>query len=302
MTIENIKKNLLFEFNGSCEVSNHIIVGGVFCKYHLFDTSKPIVMSFSNAGEIFNTSRDDVTEYKPWGYDFLIKQDLNVMSFSCVDKPFWYRDEEFYQFVEQLSKITMLFERRIGYGGSMGGYAASAFSEPLKLTELILFNPISSLSSEHSPWEPRYRNQKKLSLWDDNYLDGSKSRCEGYIFYDPIFKLDRLHAEKYCYLTKVRVYGVGHKIPKHLLELGLLSYVSKQCLNRTFDTKSFYKKYRNRKRYIGYYLGLLDNDISFRRSILILKSLIRNVSGLNKYPMLLRFGVSRVIKRLVGKC
>ncbi|MEZ8252996.1 hypothetical protein AB6C79_09745 [Vibrio splendidus] len=235
------------------------VIDDVFCCSCIRDTNSPLVITFSNAKEV--TYQNDLTryDYSPWAFDFLISNNFNVISFSSINKENWYRSEIFHDFIESLSPLLKVFPERIGYGGSMGGYAASAFSNVLGLERLVLYNPISSLHEKLTPWETRFLFAKRELNWDSRYNDGAVSHSKGFIIYDPLFKLDRLHAKRYK-LKGIRIYGVGHGVPRHLANLGLLKKTALECLKGDFNEVEFYKRSRRRRDYQGYYNWLLSEE------------------------------------------
>ena len=65
------------------------VVKGVCCKTRIIDYKSPIVVTFANAGKVIHSTRlrENVD---PWGYRFLSKRGINVISFACVDSNNWY--------------------------------------------------------------------------------------------------------------------------------------------------------------------------------------------------------------------
>ncbi|MDO6804081.1 hypothetical protein Q4595_16665, partial [Wenyingzhuangia sp. 1_MG-2023] len=182
------------------------------------NTEAPLVISFSNAGEVTNPNHIHETSYSPWGYEYLCKKNLNVISFSCMGETTWYRNDLFIDFLESFALQLKKFRRKIGYGGSMGGYAVSAFANLLELDNVLLMNPISSLNtSSLVPWETRFASAANGLNWEQRYNDGANLNCKGMIVYDPLFDLDNRHAKRYKTLKHIHFPGVGHGIPKHLL-------------------------------------------------------------------------------------
>ena len=234
-------------------------IGDVYLKYFFLDTSAPLVITFSNAGE--TTSPVDLKNkaYSPWGFDFVKGYDVNVLSFSSIGKPNWYKSEEFESFVQQLAKPLSIFSEKLGYGGSMGGFAVSAFSNCLGINRQLLMNPISSLSSKLTPWESRFQAAKALN-WKSSFSDGAISKARSVIIYDPLFNLDTAHANRYQNRLDLKVPGVGHSIPKHLSNLGLLKTVFEQFLMNNVQPDTFHKAVRSRRYYEDYYKWMLSKQ------------------------------------------
>lgn len=220
-------------------------------------------------------SKEDAIDnnYSPWGYEFAKKLGLNVLSFTSFFESKWYRCEKFHDWLGKSSKLLSIFPERIGYGGSMGGYAASAFSNPLGIDRLLLLNPISSLKRELVPWETRsFENAAKLQDWSGRFADGAETKSDGWVVYDPIFNLDSYHAKRFKNLKKIVFPGVGHQIPKHLNYLELLKPLIQSFVTNKFDSNDFYKRLRNRRNYLNYYSWLESNQNrhkTHRRNIVV---------------------------------
>ena len=129
-------EDMQFPFMGSGFIDD------VYLKYSFHDVNAPLVITFSNAGEV--TSLDDLQSdnYSPWGFDFVKSYNVNVLSFSSIGKANWYRSAEFHSFIKSLSKQLKVFNEKLGYGGSMGGFAVSVFSNCLGINRQLLMNPI----------------------------------------------------------------------------------------------------------------------------------------------------------------
>lgn len=248
-----------FEAHVLSPVKGSGVVGDVFMKYHLYDDTLPLVITFSNAGEITRTTDLSDKVYSPWGFSFVDSYDVNVLSFSCFNKVNWYRSPEFHNFLKLLSPLLSIFNTKIGYGGSMGGHAISTFANCLGLKRQLLMNPISSLSSELVSWETRFSEDKKLD-WAGDFVDGADCLSKSIIVYDPLFKLDALHVRRYKNSILLKLPGVGHGIPKHLNNLGLLKFVFEMFLFDKIEAVSFHKLVRSRRYYNGYYKWMLSQS------------------------------------------
>ena len=101
----------------------------------------------------------------------------------------WYRRKEFHKLIEAVQNkgIFESFTRRITYGSSMGGYAASAYASLLNADLAVLINPISTLNKEKSGFETRFK-RAKLADWTGLYHDGvlGLKDINSYIVYDPL--------------------------------------------------------------------------------------------------------------------
>lgn len=236
------------------------VVGNVYLKYSFTDLDKPLVFTFANAGSVTTQQNIDDQGYSPWGFEFVKSYGVNVISFSTISPTNWYRNKDFHHFIVLLGKLVSVFNERIGYGGSMGGYAVSAYANTLEIDRLLLMNPISTLSEDLVPWETRFKHSKKNWDWSHNCYDGATSNATNIITYDPLFSLDAKHAARYHNRINLKVPGIGHGVPKHLNNLGALKLAFEMFLYNAIEPELFHKKVRNRRHYTGYYKWLLSNQ------------------------------------------
>jgi hypothetical protein len=266
-----------------------IVIDNVYCKYFIKDKSIPLVITFGNAGADSIIKKETLNKQpniSPWGYDFIKKKNLNVISFASIDSPNWYRSEIFHNWLQTNSDYFKSFISRLGYGGSMGGFAVGCFQEIFDYNSVLLINPISTLSEEIVPWETRFSKYKEQYNFSINYNDKSTNLKKGYIIYDPIFNLDKKHAKRYTKLTHITLPGVGHQVPVHLKNLNLLTTTLEEFLFKEINTYKFYRKSRARRYYHRYYTWLLSEENTHltkkRREIIIKhKKILEKLGGSN---------------------
>ena len=234
-------------------------IDNIYYKYYIIDTERTLVITFSNAADLTPKRMVNNKKYSPWGFDFISKRNYSVISFSCIDSISWYRSQLFAKYLIEIQAFLRPFKLKLGYGGSMGGYGVSAYSNILGLDKILLLNPISTLNADLAPWETRFHSAKELD-WHSLFYDGSDTNCEGYIVYDPLFSLDRKHASRYNNLQHLKLPGVGHRIPAHLQKLGILKQLFDDFTTDQLDVKWFIQQARNRKLYSGYYSWLLSSE------------------------------------------
>lgn len=248
-------------------------VGGVCGRLTVYSYEKPLVITFSNAGETVSKKQWLLNEDNIWGYNYIKGMKLNVLSFSCLDKANWYRDATFHDFLVDLSDCLKYFPARLGYGGSMGGYAVSAFSNCLGIERLLLLNPVSTLNKELVPFEKRFLDAQDLE-WDSRFKDGAETNSTGFVIYDPIFDLDAKHAKRYTALDHYCLPGVGHQMPIHLKKLNMLKLCFEAFYkNESFET-FFYNKARDRRGYDRYFKWMLsgaNKHLTTKRRLVIQK-------------------------------
>lgn len=223
----------------------------------------PLVFTFDNMASARGLDRPG------WGNQFLRKKNVNVISFLESSPEAWYRRESFLDVL--MSPIDLIgarqFEKKVSYGGSMGGYAAAAFADTLRCDEAILLNPISTLSREIAPWEKRYPMAKKMD-WSKNFHDaaegvGSLDRL--FICVDGLFHPDLQHAKRISHkvrnTTIYRFPGVGHGLPNHMRKMGFLGkFIGGIVSGSPMTTTEFSRVVRGRREYVAYYKWMLSKE------------------------------------------
>ena len=246
--------------------SGSFIAGDNYIKWDIkIDTTIPVVFTFANAD--LNTpecvsKNKPKDNYKPWGFDFIKKMGVSVVSISNIGHASWYRHPDLINALKTITNFLDVnhLDIRFGYGDSMGGFGVSAFSNMLKLKKCLLLYPISSLNTTLVPFVKGYQYGRSLN-WDTPYNDGSKSNCTGVIVYDPLCRGDRLHAERYgAKYLKVRVPGLGHGCIGKLSNIGLIKRVLNDFLCDKELLAHEYRKLAKKTRHSnGYYEGMLSH-------------------------------------------
>ncbi len=234
---------------------------GLYMQYYIIDKSLPIVVTFAPMGT--QIKKEDIQKgvAETWGFEFIKSQGLNVISFGWTGKNTWYRDGSIEEFMKSLSMELDKFPERLGYGGSMGGYAVSAYSNILNLDRILIINPISTLNKSLVPWETRFRGAANSIDWESgDAYDGARAVSSGYVIYDPLFDLDKKHADRYQNLTKLKVPGVGHHMPLHLKNMQMIKWVFSCFIDNSLKKRDFYKKARKRRELQRYYNWLLSDE------------------------------------------
>lgn len=247
--------------------------GDAYVKYSFFDFESPLVITFAGAGQCLS---EDAAQNgaSPWGFDFLFRKKINVVSFAHIVSSNWYLSEEIQYFVKELSELANEFSCVLGYGGSMGGYGVSAYANMLKMDRVLLINPISSLNRRLVPYESRFSYAQKFNWSTAN--DGAECRAKGYIIYDPFCKEDSIHANRINKLNKITTPGLGHGVAMYLSSLNMLKSLFKEFYGNTLDPLEFKKDFRVRKRYLERYYEVMLSNKSIANSKLRTKVVSEN--------------------------
>lgn len=255
--MNNKSRIILKKISDGNPFSDQIIIDNVIMKINIINKSLPLVFCFSNAAE--RAVPNDIN-YIPWGYNFILKEGLNVCSFASIGDANWYRSPDFHSFLKLLGENLHNFPIKLGYGASMGGFAIGAFYNVLDLSRVLLFNPISSLNNKIVPWESRFKRPARNFDWNGEFNDIANKNLNGYIIYDPIYTLDHKHAVRYKSLTHLRLPGVGHGFPFHIHKMDFLKRLFREFINNNINEFEFYKLSRRRRQYRRYYKWLLSDE------------------------------------------
>lgn len=166
--------------------------------------------------------------YSGW---FLLENGYDLVAFKA-NRNWWFQDLDDADFA-RVNAIVDLSDRRyatrVGYGSSMGAYAALQFARPLRLDRVLALSPQFALSQ---PWDTRWHDEMALveirhRLTPDAVAPG----CAYFICFDPIDR-DRFHVRRYAEILPVdrlTLYPVpyaGHPAAEMLNEGGVLKAVA----------------------------------------------------------------------------
>ena len=91
----------------------------------------------------------------PFGAEIFKKHGLNYLA-VVPESNCWYQHREITDVISLLDDLAG-DRKRIGYGSSMGGFAALNWSDMLKLDRVVAVVPQFSIQSNRAPWENRWR-------------------------------------------------------------------------------------------------------------------------------------------------
>lgn len=209
-----------------------------------------------------------------WGARWLHGQGFSVLSVKPDDND-WYRDPNLCELFEQLSANNSFrpFRSVVFYGGSMGGFAALAFSAAAPGSIVIAVNPQSTLDPEKVPWEPRFREGRTRD-WNLPFADGAESvrlATRAYVIYDPHHPLDRAHAVRLegSAVRHLHLPFVGHGIPAMLSKMGVLQEVFHRAVDDRLSSETFSLLAKRRKGTGNFWfvLGRQAKRVSAREAI-----------------------------------
>lgn len=190
----------------------------------------------------------------------LSKYDFNVIGIMPKQKS-WFPESSMHQMFAEIQELIAPFKTRIGYGGSMGGYAAIKYSNLLDLKRVVALVPQYSINPDDVE-DPRYNMFFHAELNANMQIqpqDVSAER-EYIVVYDPYCPEDRAQYIKLeqvlPHIHTLNLPFTGHDAIAVLASSELLH----DFLLHDFDATYFYKKIRQvKKNSKFYYRKVIEN-------------------------------------------
>jgi len=229
---------------------NQIDLGENFARTRL-QGSGTLVISFEFGGD-----EVDLTDADRAGFaQQMIHQAGWDGLFILPKRHCWYQSPELRTFFRTLRDIGFFddYTRVVTYGFSMGGFAALAFAGLAGATQVVAFNPRTTLDASvlrwPSPLSLKLKYNRKGPRAD--VLSELPETTSVTIFVDPFSRRDKPHANRVLAAHKqtelVRVPFIGHGVPRFLKQEGLLKKTAFDAISGRFDRKWFYQAIRNRR-------------------------------------------------------
>lgn len=125
-----------------------------------------------------------------------LMRNLGLSAVGIVSKrPHWYVCEEWPQAQAAILEAMAGHTLRVGYGFSMGAYAALKYSSALGLDKVLAFSPQWSVDPQEAPWDDR-RNWAYVPAMKGMGVRAADRRGLAYLFVDDEHPTDRLHLEQ----------------------------------------------------------------------------------------------------------
>lgn len=213
---------------------------------YLKGTSKTLVVSF---GDLITRAKGTLINAEK----SLSKYDYAVIGVMPKQKS-WFPAASMQALLLELAPILQQFQRIVGYGGSMGGYAAIKYSKLLGLSRVVAMVPQYSIDPDEVA-DRRYSDFYDVDLHADMRIqsDDIAQGCEYIIVYDPYFDHDREHFLKIqAVIPQVKVLHLpytGHDVIAVLASSALLH----DFIEHDFDATYFYKQMREVKKNSKFY-------------------------------------------------
>ncbi|NIE96621.1 hypothetical protein F3J02_09040 [Acinetobacter sp. Tr-809] len=212
----------------------------------------------------------------------LIKYQYNVIGIMPKHKS-WFPKSSMLQMQQQIQPILQQFKGIVGYGGSMGGYAAIKYSNLLNMQKIVAFVPQYSIDPD-VVHDRRYAEFFDASIHQDMQIQADEvdSSREYIIVYDPYYAEDKEHFLKIQpLLPKMHVIHLpftGHE--------ALSVLASSQLLNdfvvKPFEITYFYQRVREVKKQSKFYYRHVLDALLPRHHQALLKILQQNDIALDE--------------------
>lgn len=206
----------------------------------------------------------------------LIKYQYNVIGIMPKQKS-WFPQASMIELAKTISPVLQGFKNIVGYGGSMGGYAAIRYSNLLNMNRVIAFVPQYSIDPDHVE-DRRYaeffdavaNKDMQIQLQD---VDAAR---EYVIVYDPYFSIDREHylkiKELLPSLHTIHLPFTGHEALSVLASSSLLH----DFIEHEFDEIYFYQQVRKVKKQSKFYFRNVLAHVLSHHDDMLLKILRQN--------------------------
>lgn len=206
----------------------------------------------------------------------LIKYQYNVIGIMPKQKS-WFPQASMIELAKTISPVLQGFKNIVGYGGSMGGYAAIKYSNLLNMNRVIAFVPQYSIDPTEVE-DRRYAEffdavaNKDMQIQPPD-VDAAR---EYIIVYDPYFSIDREHYLKIKALLPslhtIHLPFTGHEALSVLASSGLLH----DFIEHEFDEIYFYQQVRKVKKQSKFYFRNVLAHVLTHHDDMLLKILRQN--------------------------
>ncbi len=200
----------------------------------------------------------------------LHKYDFNVIGIMPKQKS-WFPEHSLHAMFAAIESVIAPFKTRIGYGGSMGGYAAIKYANLLDLKRVVALVPQYSINPDEVT-DSRYNMFFNAELNANMQIQPHDVALEReyIVIYDPYCAEDRAHYVKLQQvLPKIQTLTLpftGHDAIAVLASSALLH----DLLVRQFDAPYFYQKIRQvKKRSKFYYRKVIESALPRHRQALV---------------------------------
>lgn len=165
----------------------------------------------------------------PFGYRLFMPRRISFVTFMATSNN-WYQTEEITEAIAAANAELGLrgTSRRVGYGSSMGAFAALTFSRDLGLTDVLAFSPQFSINPREPPYDGRWEAHGKRLTFIHKPAGRLSDTARIRIYFGGDDAMDRAQAEAFGVAENIKlveVQGGRHPISKHLQQIGRLTKI-----------------------------------------------------------------------------
>lgn len=172
----------------------------------------------------------------PSAEEFFARRGINFVGIKPARND-WYQQEEIHDAIAAVRAATPGM-RRVGYGGSMGGYAVLNFADALELTSLLAVCPQISIDPAKVPFEHRWDREAAAITFRHDRITAAPPIAHGFLMFDPLTD-DRRHAEaildRHPALTPLPTWFTGHEQLRMMTQTGIAADVILGLLHGRLD-------------------------------------------------------------------
>ncbi|TCM69160.1 hypothetical protein EC844_103105 [Acinetobacter calcoaceticus] len=213
---------------------------------YLAGTSDTLVISFG----------DLITRAK--GLNINAEKSLSKYNYAVLGvmpkQKSWFPAASMLAMLKEIQELLSQYQRKVGYGGSMGGYAAIKYAKMLQLDRVVAMVPQYSIDPAEVE-DRRYSDFYDPALHTDMRIQAQDAydNCEYILIYDPYFEQDREQFLKIQQaLPQVKALHLpytGHDVIAVLANSALLH----DFIEHPFDQHYFYRQMRDVKKNSKFY-------------------------------------------------
>jgi hypothetical protein len=191
------------------------------------------------------------------GEGFFRHRGLNAFGIMAASND-WFQDDEILQALAAIRAASPGW-RLIGYGGSMGGFAAINFAHDLGLASLVAVIPQYSIDAARAPYETRWRGEAAQLSFAHDKIDRIPPVVGGWAIFDP-WCVDGRHMadiQRHHRLRELRIPFGGHAQMLMLQQADVYTDMFTDMLEERFDSTAFRRRWRvARRRSAAFWLGM----------------------------------------------
>ncbi len=184
----------------------------------------------------------------PTAQEFFVRRGINFVGIK-PERNDWYQQDEILAALDAVRRATP-GARRVGYGGSMGGYGAINFAADLELALVVAVCPQFSIDRAKVPFEHRWADEAATLDLRHDRLDRGPPLPGGFILYDPL-TADRHHAaaiQAHHPLVTVQTWFMGHEQLRVMTDTGIAAPVLIGLLRGEIDLSGVTRLLRQARR------------------------------------------------------